>query len=68
MDKPLNEIGIRLKCLELAVMMHSSPNPMVVFAIETHELANKFQHYIKTNEWPYDTQPAEQENGKDTSQ
>lgn len=49
-----NIIGIRLKCLELAVITQTQSTLPMFPSTEIHVLANKFQHYVETGEWEYD--------------
>ncbi len=47
MAEKANEIGLRLKCLELAVLSIPHFEGTMV-----HELALKYQYFIQNNEWP----------------
>ena len=49
-----NVIGIRLKCLEMAVDCQTSALPMFP-QMEVHVLAEKFKYYVETGEWDYNT-------------
>lgn len=62
MSEGVNKIGIRLKCLELAVMS----NPIFP-GKEIHRLADEYEYYVMNGTWPYNkTNDGEAEESKNS--